>query len=105
MKSESLPAPKDDVEEIFELVEMLHRTEQRLEELTSGQVDSIVDRQGQTFFLRRAQEELRSSEAVRQAAILNALSDARLHGGRAADHEFRIGDPPGRPRSQFGIAG
>ena len=65
--------PKDDGEEIFALVETLHRTEQRLEELTAGQVDSVVDREGQTFFLRRAQEELRFSEATRQAGILNAL--------------------------------
>ena len=73
MKMAPPPAPKDDGEEIFALVETLNRTEQRLEELTAGQVDSVVDRQGKTFFLRRAQEELRSSESVKQAAILNAL--------------------------------
>jgi PAS domain S-box-containing protein len=73
MKTALPSIPKDEGEEIFDLVETLNRTEQRLEELTAGQVDSVVDRQGQTFFLRRAQEELRFSESTRQAAILNAL--------------------------------
>ncbi len=61
------------MEQIFELVETLNLTEKRLEKLTGGEVDSIVDRQGQIFFLRRAQAELRLSESIKQAAILNAL--------------------------------
>jgi PAS domain S-box-containing protein len=73
MKKAPTPASKGVGEEILDLVETLNRTERRLEELTGGQVDSVVDREGQTFFLRRAQEELRSSESIKQAAILNAL--------------------------------
>src|ERR1700683_1220802 len=73
MKTALPSIPKDEGGEILDWVETLNRTEQRLEELTAGQVDSVVDRQGQTFFLRRAQEELRFSESTRQAAILNAL--------------------------------
>jgi diguanylate cyclase (GGDEF)-like protein len=60
-------------EEIAALIEVLHQTGQRLEELTGGEVDTVADRQGRTFILRRAQESLRHSEAARQAAILNAL--------------------------------
>jgi diguanylate cyclase (GGDEF)-like protein len=60
-------------DEIAALVEVLQQTEQRLEELTGGEVDTVADRQGRTFILRRAQEALRHAEASRQAAILNAL--------------------------------
>jgi diguanylate cyclase (GGDEF)-like protein len=60
-------------EEIAALIEVLHQTGQRLEDLTGGEVDTVADRQGRTFILRRAQEALRHSEASRQAAILNAL--------------------------------
>lgn len=59
--------------EVSSLIEDLCRTEQRLKELTGGEVDTITDRDGRTFLLRHAQEELRHSEAARQAAILNAL--------------------------------
>ncbi len=60
-------------EEIAALIEVLHQTGQRLEELTAGEVDTVADRQGRTFLLRRAQETLRHAEAGKQAAILNAL--------------------------------
>ncbi len=65
--------PPDLEEEVAALIEVLHQTEQRLEELTGGEVDSVADRHGQTFLLRRAQERLRHIEADRQAAILAAL--------------------------------
>ena len=55
------------------MIETLHETGQRLEELTAGEVDTVADRDGRTFLLRRAQEQLRHSEAAKQAAILNAL--------------------------------
>jgi diguanylate cyclase (GGDEF)-like protein/PAS domain S-box-containing protein len=60
-------------DEVSDLIATLHSTGQRLEELTAGEVDSVTDREGRTFMLRRAQEELRHSEAAKQAAILNAL--------------------------------
>jgi diguanylate cyclase (GGDEF)-like protein/PAS domain S-box-containing protein len=59
--------------EIDTLIEALHQTEQRLEELTGGQVDTVANRQGRTTLLRLAQIQLRESEAVKQAAILDAL--------------------------------
>ena len=55
-------------------MQTLLRTGQRLEELTAGQVDTVVDRDGRTLLLRGIQEQLRHSEDARQAAILNALS-------------------------------
>ena len=59
--------------EIEALVETLHRTEQRLEELTAGEVDTFSNSAGRTFLLQRSQEQLRRLEATKQAAILNAL--------------------------------
>ncbi|MEO8271439.1 MAG: PAS domain-containing protein, partial [Aureliella sp.] len=60
-------------EEIPALIETLLTTEQRLEELTAGEVDTVAGRDGRTFVLRRAQDQLRHSEATKQADILNAL--------------------------------
>jgi diguanylate cyclase (GGDEF)-like protein/PAS domain S-box-containing protein len=67
------PASGEASEEIFALIEALHATGNRLEELTAGEVDSVADRNGRPVLLGRAQEELRHVEAARQAAILNAL--------------------------------
>ncbi|MEO8755692.1 MAG: PAS domain S-box protein, partial [Casimicrobiaceae bacterium] len=60
-------------EEISALIAVLHETGQRLEELTGGEVDAVADPEGRSFLLRRAQEQLRDSDAARQKAILNAL--------------------------------
>jgi diguanylate cyclase (GGDEF)-like protein/PAS domain S-box-containing protein len=61
-------------EEVSGLMQTLLRTGQRLEELTAGQVDTVLDRDGRTLLLRGTQEQLRNSEDARQAAVLNALS-------------------------------
>jgi PAS domain S-box-containing protein len=63
----------DTTEEISALIATLHETEQRLEELTAGEVDTVADHEGRTFLLRHAQDHLRHREAAKQAAILNAL--------------------------------
>jgi diguanylate cyclase (GGDEF)-like protein len=60
-------------EEVSALIETLHETGQRLEDLTAGEVDAVADRGGRPFLLRRAQDQLRVREAHRQAAILDAL--------------------------------
>jgi len=60
-------------EEIPALIETLLATEQRLEDLTEGQVDTVAGRDGRTLVLRRAQDQMRHNEAVKQSAILNAL--------------------------------
>jgi diguanylate cyclase (GGDEF)-like protein/PAS domain S-box-containing protein len=67
-------APADESNgEISMLIRTLRDTDQRLDELTAGQVDTVIDRDGQSFLLHRAQRELRDAEAAKQAAILNAL--------------------------------
>jgi diguanylate cyclase (GGDEF)-like protein/PAS domain S-box-containing protein len=60
-------------QELSTLMETLRTTGQRLEELTVGQVDTVVDSDGRTLLLRGTQEQLKQSENARQAAILNAL--------------------------------
>ena len=67
------PPPGDANEEISALIETLHETEQHLEKLTAGEVDAVAGRDGRSFLLRRAQDQMRHAEAAKQAAILNAL--------------------------------
>lgn len=62
-----------DNKEVEALIETLHATGRRLEEITGGEVDAVVGRDGAAFLLRRAQDELRLREASRQAAILSVL--------------------------------
>lgn len=59
--------------EVAALIATLHKTEQRLQELTGGEVDAVLGHDGTPFLLRHAQAELRLHEAAKQAAILNAL--------------------------------
>ena len=73
MKPADSPPPGNVAEEVAALIESLHDSQQRLEVLTKGEIDSVADRDGRTFLLRRAQEQLRISETAKQAAILNAL--------------------------------
>jgi PAS domain S-box-containing protein len=73
MKPGESRSPMDPADEISALIETLAETERRLEVLTAGEVDTVADRQGKTFLLRRAQEQLHHSEAAKQTAILNAL--------------------------------
>jgi diguanylate cyclase (GGDEF)-like protein/PAS domain S-box-containing protein len=67
------PPPAEDDAEISVLIKTLRVTDQRLEELTAGEVDTVADRDGRSYLLRRAQNDLRYRENGRQAAILNAL--------------------------------
>ena len=73
MNAGESPGAGDANEEVVALVETLHKVGQRLEELTAGEVDSVMDRDGRPYLLQHAQEQLRHSEAAKQAAILNAL--------------------------------
>ena len=73
MNSHTPSRPDNATDELSALIETLHETGQRLEELTKGEVDAVTDRDGRTFLLRHAQDHLRLSEASKQAAILNAL--------------------------------
>ncbi len=53
-------------EQIAGLITTLNHTEQRLEELTAGEVDTVSDDEGRSLLLRRAQEHLREHDANRQ---------------------------------------
>ena len=68
------PAPAADPQaEISALIETLHRTEERLHELTVGEVDTVTDQTGRTIVLRDAQDRWRRSVAAKESAILDAL--------------------------------
>jgi PAS domain-containing protein len=67
------PSPADESEEISVVIRALREADLRLEELTAGEVDTVMDREGRSFLLRRAQDQLRESEAAKRAAILDAL--------------------------------
>jgi PAS domain S-box-containing protein len=73
MKPNTTLAPFDPNDEIPALIETLHLTERRLEELTRGEVDTVVSASGHPFLLRHAEEQLRHGASARQSAILNAL--------------------------------
>lgn len=59
--------------ELSAIIATLRHAEDRLEEMTAGEVDSVSDTDGRTFLLQRAQHELRRGDATTRAAILNAL--------------------------------
>jgi diguanylate cyclase (GGDEF)-like protein/PAS domain S-box-containing protein len=73
MKPRKSAVPSNANQEMSALMETLQKTGQRLEELTAGQVDTVVDRDGRTLLLRGTQQQLSQSENARQATILNAL--------------------------------
>src|ERR1700683_737072 len=66
-------APPGDSDEISVIIKALREADLRLEQLTAGEVDTVSDRDGRSFLLQRAQNQLRDTEAAKQAAILNAL--------------------------------
>ncbi|MEP6548526.1 MAG: EAL domain-containing protein [Gammaproteobacteria bacterium] len=70
----SEPPPSDDTNaEISIVIKALREADLRLEELTAGEVDTVSDREGRSYLLQHAQDQLRDAEAAKQAAILNAL--------------------------------
>jgi len=66
VSSAQAPPPVDANEEVSALIDAVHAIEQRLEELTGGEIDTVVDRVGRPFLLRRARDELRDSETAKQ---------------------------------------
>jgi hypothetical protein len=56
--------PPGDSDEISIVIKALREAELRLEELTSGEVDTVSDRDGRSFLLRRAQDQMREAEAA-----------------------------------------
>ena len=68
------PPPEESATEEFSvLIKALREADQRLEDLTQGEVDTVADREGRRFVLRRAQDQLRNAEAAKQTAIFDAL--------------------------------
>jgi diguanylate cyclase (GGDEF)-like protein/PAS domain S-box-containing protein len=55
------------------LIRILRETDQQLVELTAGEIDTVTGSDGKSFLLHHAQGGVLSSEAAKQAAILNAL--------------------------------
>jgi diguanylate cyclase (GGDEF)-like protein/PAS domain S-box-containing protein len=70
---EKPPLPLDPIKEISALIQTLHATERRLEEVTGGEIDSLTHSDGEPFMLRRARGQLRANEIAKQSAILDAL--------------------------------
>ncbi len=73
MNADKPPLSGDANEEVAALIETLHESGERLEELTAGEVDTVADGEGRPFLLLHAQDHMRHNEAAKQAAILNAL--------------------------------
>ena len=73
MNHEEIAVYESDEKEIARLLEILRETGQRLEHLTSGEVDTATDPEGRILLLRGTREQLKQNELERQAAILNAL--------------------------------
>jgi diguanylate cyclase (GGDEF)-like protein/PAS domain S-box-containing protein len=67
------PTSGDNSAEISVVIKALREADLRLAELTSGEVDTVSDREGRSYLLQHAQDQLRGAEAAKQAAILNAL--------------------------------
>jgi hypothetical protein len=53
--------PPGDSDEISVVIKALREADLRLEELTSGEVDTVSDRDGRSFLLQHAQDQLRET--------------------------------------------
>ena len=73
MSLDEAAIPVSNHDEVSQLLDVLLRTGQRLEELTAGQVDTATDPEGRILLLRGTREQMERNEGARQAAILNAL--------------------------------
>ena len=62
MEKTAPPAAEDPQDEIVALVRVLHETQQRLQELTGGEVDAVTIPGGESYLLLAAQEKLRRNE-------------------------------------------
>ena len=79
----SAPAPPsgDASEEISVLIRTLRETDQRLDELNAGQIDTVADRDGRSFLLHHAQGELRYADALDHHDASTAALIRRVRNG------------------------
>jgi PAS domain S-box-containing protein len=68
MKSLAVDFTDDAGDAVSTLVQQLHGLENRLQELTGGEVDSVIHPSGQSYLLRQAQEKLRQNETLLKMA-------------------------------------
>jgi PAS domain S-box-containing protein len=81
------PAPSAELsDQIAALVQSLHDTERRLQELTQGQLDAVVLPTGQSYLLAAAQETLLHDEAL----LRNAGKMAHIGGWTVDLPEMRV---------------
>jgi diguanylate cyclase (GGDEF)-like protein/PAS domain S-box-containing protein len=78
MSSGKSLGPGDATQEVSALVDVLRETEQRIEDMTAGEADSVADRDGRMFLLRRARAHIEISERKRNQVAI-AQSEAGLH--------------------------
>jgi PAS domain S-box-containing protein len=74
MRSEPPAAAPDTQAEIAALVTRLQETQERLKELTGGQVDAVLPSTGELYLSRDAQEKLRESEERFRALFAGAAT-------------------------------
>src|SRR5580692_7438155 len=80
--------PEEEEGELSALVSSLHQTERRIDELTGGEVDAVLDGEGRSYMLQRAQEQLRCELENRIAArTVELLKTNEVL--RASEAEFR----------------
>jgi PAS domain S-box-containing protein len=98
MKRRTPNQPLSPSAEIAALIETLHVTERRLVALTEGEVDAVMNSEGGTFLLQRAQEQLRNDDAIKETALLGTDRRERiLSTALAAMSDFaQIYDQEGR---------
>ena len=82
------PPPSDTSAEISVVIKALREADLRLEELTAGEVDTVSDREGRSYLLQHAQDQLRGAEAAKLSARISSLVDAvwQLDALEAPDH-------------------
>jgi diguanylate cyclase (GGDEF)-like protein/PAS domain S-box-containing protein len=73
MSAGTVPPHEESGGEISMLIRALHETDQRLDDLTAGQIDTVTSRDGRSFLLSRAQASCLQANDAQQSAILDSL--------------------------------
>ena len=73
MTSAKAPPARNPYADVSALIETLRETEQRIEELTAGDVDSVADRDGATFVLRRARDQINLAHSLKLNVVAEGV--------------------------------